>query len=114
MCFKELQKFLHIHYLDRVHEIQLIKLGVLSASQRSKEYDMFLANTAFEEVNEFCINQSYPFRFEAVYKCANSSAHKKNLETQVANLLYSVMGTLSQDNSPTPCLTTSTRLVKGS
>ena len=53
--------------------IELVRLGVLTATQRSVIEEKFLTDLATEEINAYCMNKSLPYRFEPVFKCANAS-----------------------------------------
>ena len=53
---------------------QLVKIGVLTYDRYSNASEVFLAGLAIEDINKYCINNSIPYQFEAVYKCAKARA----------------------------------------
>jgi len=57
-------------------ETQLIKIGVLTFSKDTNASEAFLATQAIDEVNQYCLNNSLPYRFQPVYRCNNMDPHQ--------------------------------------
>ncbi|MCW4013989.1 MAG: hypothetical protein NWF07_13530 [Candidatus Bathyarchaeota archaeon] len=52
-------------------EIKLVKIGVMTYSEKTNASEVFLAAQAINEVNQYCLNHSLPYRFQPVYRCNN-------------------------------------------
>ncbi len=55
---------------------QLIKIGVMTFNEKSNTSEVFLADQAINNLNQYCLNNSLPYRFQPVYKCNNMDPHQ--------------------------------------
>ena len=55
-------------------ETQVIKIGFLSAYKQIHASNRFLGDTAINDVNEYCENHSFPYRFEPVFNYTTKGA----------------------------------------
>ena len=54
-----------------LEEIKLVKIGVMTYNEKTNASEVFLAVQAINEVNQYCLNHSLPYRFQPVYRCNN-------------------------------------------
>ena len=57
-------------------ETQLVRIGVLTSTERVNASEMFLAELAKEDINQYCEDHSISIRFELVSKCAYGKAQE--------------------------------------
>jgi ABC-type branched-subunit amino acid transport system substrate-binding protein len=56
-------------------ETQSIKIGIMTYNERTNASEMFLANQAIQDINQYCLNHSLSYRFIPVFKSEIRAEH---------------------------------------